>query len=73
MSDDIERQGKLVYEILEQGGHIYLCGGAGGFAPSCAMAVKKALEKHGNLTPEQAQEYYMTLVREGRYSEDISS
>jgi len=73
VSDDLERQGKLVYEILEQGGHIYLCGGAGGFAPSCAMAVKKALEKHGNLTPEQAQEYYMTLVREGRYSEDISS
>ena len=72
VSSDIETNGAMIYDLLERGGRVYLCGGASGLAWSCVKAIKEIIAKYGNMSAADAEEYFSKLLREGRYAEDIS-
>lgn len=63
LSDSLAAHAGMVRELLQQGAHVYVCGGAVGFGSSIAAAFKDIL---GGEQPFQA------LMHGGRYLEDLS-
>jgi NADPH-ferrihemoprotein reductase len=75
VADSLDEKSQLLSDLLlHHGAHLYLCGSAGGFAPSCTSAIKAAFVKHSGMSAEQAETYFFDqLVEQGRYAEDVSS
>ena len=65
-------QGKDVWNALEAGATVYVCGGATGFGRAVARAFRTVAARHGGLSPMSADAYFGTLLSSGRYLEDLS-
>ncbi len=59
-----------VYDWLEEGAHMYICGGAA-MASGVEAALHKVITSVGGKRPEQAAEYIQKLRLEGRLQRDI--
>lgn len=64
-------QGEEVYQWLEQGAHVYVCGDASRMAKDVDEALVSIVEKHGQKSPEQAQQFITDLRRTKRYQKDV--
>jgi sulfite reductase (NADPH) flavoprotein alpha-component len=60
-----------VYAWLQEGAYFYVCGDAHGMAPDVHEALIKVIEKEGELSREQAQDYVKELQASKRYQRDI--
>lgn len=64
-------QGQEVFEWLEQGAHFYVCGDANYMAKDVNDALIAIVEKHGNKSHEEAEQYVTELRRAKRYQKDV--
>lgn len=64
-------QGAEVYQWLQDGAHLYVCGDADHMAKDVHDALMSIVELHGDKTTEQAEQYLMELRRAKRYQKDV--
>ncbi|MFD3257378.1 assimilatory sulfite reductase (NADPH) flavoprotein subunit [Paenibacillus lentus] len=60
-----------VYEWLQEGAAIYVCGDEKKMAHDVHAALAAILEQEGGLSPEQAAEYLTRMQQEKRYQRDV--
>lgn len=64
-------QGKDLYDWLERGAHIYVCGDASRMAKDVDSALRTIIETHRAKGPADADEYVANLKRAKRYVRDV--
>jgi sulfite reductase (NADPH) flavoprotein alpha-component len=64
-------QGAELYNWIQSGAHIYLCGKKDPMSIDVEHAIVQIIEKYGEKTAEDAKEYFLQMQNEGRYSEDV--
>ncbi|WP_158965503.1 assimilatory sulfite reductase (NADPH) flavoprotein subunit [Paraglaciecola sp. L3A3] len=64
-------QGAELYQWLEDGAHLYVCGDANHMAKDVQDALVKIAIEHGGKTEEQAEQYINDLRRAKRYQKDV--
>jgi sulfite reductase (NADPH) flavoprotein alpha-component len=62
---------KELYQWLQEGANIYVCGDEKHMAHDVHAALATILEQEGGLSPEEAAEYLARLLQEKRYQRDI--
>ena len=67
----LREQGREVYDWLEAGAHVYVCGSGQGMAADVHGALIDIVATHGGQTPEQAEEYLAAMKNEHRYQKDV--
>jgi NADPH-ferrihemoprotein reductase len=72
VSDTLKQKGKFVVDFMENGGHIYLCGGARTFGAAMENVLLESLQEHKSYTFEDVEEYLRQMLREGRLCEDLA-
>ncbi|MFC5577428.1 assimilatory sulfite reductase (NADPH) flavoprotein subunit [Lysobacter niabensis] len=71
VQDHLRTQGRDVYEWLEGGAHLYVCGDATRMARDVRAALLDVITAHGGKSAEDAVEYLDDLQAQGRYSRDV--
>lgn len=71
VQDRIREQATDLYQWLEEGACVYVCGDARRLAPAVHEALKHVVQKQTGKSAEQAEDYWRTLTREHRYSRDV--
>ncbi|MFB5763266.1 assimilatory sulfite reductase (NADPH) flavoprotein subunit [Paenibacillus medicaginis] len=66
----LEKSGDL-YQWLQQGAYIYVCGDEKKMAHDVHAALGTILEQEGGLSPEEASEYLVRMQQEKRYQRDV--
>ncbi|MCL1124308.1 assimilatory sulfite reductase (NADPH) flavoprotein subunit [Shewanella surugensis] len=67
----ITEQGEALWQWLEQGAHLYICGDAERMAKDVHQALIDVAITHGEMSLEQAQAYFETLRTDKRYQKDV--
>jgi sulfite reductase alpha subunit-like flavoprotein len=62
----------VVWDLFENGGYTYLCGGARTFGAAIEREILAIIEKYGNRSEEDAIHYLRQLMKEGRFCEDLA-
>ena len=71
VQDRIRRRGRELYEWLENGAAVYVCGDATNMAPDVHTALVEVIGEHGGLDDEGAEEYLAEMRRSHRYRLDV--
>jgi sulfite reductase (NADPH) flavoprotein alpha-component len=68
----LAQTGQQVWELLQQGGHFYVCGDAGSMAGAVEEALLDIIQQHQPCSSRQeAREYLDQLAAAGRYERDV--
>lgn len=67
----LREQGREVYDWLQNGAHLYVCGDATRMAKDVHAALIEIVAEHGGLDADAAGDYIATLAAQGRYARDI--
>ncbi len=67
----MEEHGRLLFEWIENGAVVYVCGDARRMAPEVERAFVRILQQHGSLNRVQAEEHLQYLRISGRYLTDV--
>lgn len=67
----IEASGKLLWDSIETGGHIYVCGDGQTMAHDVRHALEQLAVVHGNHTKESAESFFTELHLRKRYQTDV--
>ena len=67
----IQEQGATLWQWLQQGAHLYVCGDATHMAKDVESALIALIQKHGALDAEDAEAYLDQLRDERRYQRDV--
>lgn len=62
---------KEVYQWIEKGAHIYLCGDRKSLAKDVNKTLLEIIKTEGGITEEQAENYVKQLKREKRFQSDV--
>ncbi|UUZ93710.1 sulfite reductase subunit alpha [Paenibacillus sp. P25] len=60
-----------LYEWLQEGAHVYVCGDEKKMAHDVHNALAAILEQEGGLSPEEAAEYLTRMQQQKRYQRDV--
>lgn len=71
VQDRLLEAGAEVYQWLQTGAHLYVCGDMHGMAKDVHQALLNIAIQHGNKTPEQAHDWLELLITEHRYQRDV--
>ncbi len=71
VQDKLRKHASEVYQWLEQGAHVYICGDANHMAKDVHQALLDIVQQHGNKNAEQAQQYLDELRVAKRYQKDV--
>lgn len=71
VQDRIIENGKRLFDWLERGAHLYVCGDAAHMAGDVHAALLAVVGTHAGVSPEQAAEYLRQLKQAGRYQRDV--
>jgi sulfite reductase (NADPH) flavoprotein alpha-component len=71
VQDRLKENGKEVFEWLEQGAHVYICGDALRMAKDVESTLLALVAEHGDKTATQAKEYLTNLRKSKRYQKDV--
>ena len=71
VQDRIRENGAELYQWLENGAHVYICGDGNRMAKDVHSALLDIIKEHGQLNEEQAQDYLDTLRSNKRYQKDV--
>ncbi len=63
--------GAEVYQWLQTGAHLYVCGDMHGMAKDVHQALLNIAIQYGGKTPEQAHDWLELLIAEHRYQRDV--
>ncbi len=64
-------RGAEVYQWMEDGAYIYVCGDASRMAKDVQQALIQIISEHGGKTPEEAKAYLDSLRKAKRYQRDV--
>ncbi|HEY5850268.1 MAG TPA: assimilatory sulfite reductase (NADPH) flavoprotein subunit [Lysobacter sp.] len=67
----LREQGRELYDWLESGAHLYVCGDATRMARDVHAALLEAIAVHGGKSAEDANDYLNHLQQQGRYARDV--
>ena len=70
VQDRLRERGREVYDWLQNGAHLYVCG-AIGMGKDVHAALQAIVAEHGGLDEEAARDYLVNLQTEGRYGRDV--
>lgn len=71
VQDKLRQHGSEVWQWLEQGAHLYICGDANRMAKDVQQALLDIVQQYGGKTAEQAQAYLDELRVAKRYQKDV--
>lgn len=71
VQDRIKEQGSELYQWLENGASLYICGDGNKMAKDVHQAFIDLIIEHGNKTEQQAQDYLIALRDSKRYLKDV--
>lgn len=69
----MEQNAQDILELLEQGGHLYICGDGGKMAPAVEQSLIRSYQELRNTTHEQASAWLAELEQSGRFAKDVWS
>merc|ERR1711973_614077 len=69
----LRESGEQVWELLEQGGHLYVCGDAKMMAKDVRNIIVEICKSNGSLSDQDAENYVKKLESQKRYSADVWS
>lgn len=64
-------KGRELYDWLENGAHLYICGDAKQMAKDVDSTLREIIKQHGGVTVEKAEAYVKHLQKSNRYQTDI--
>ncbi|HEX7388391.1 MAG TPA: assimilatory sulfite reductase (NADPH) flavoprotein subunit [Castellaniella sp.] len=67
----LREHGAQIWEWLEHGAHLYVCGNADRMAPDVHTALVDIAAEHGHQSREEATTWAEALLTEGRYTRDV--
>jgi sulfite reductase (NADPH) flavoprotein alpha-component len=67
----LREHGAHVWDWMEQGAHLYVCGDAKRMAPDVQAALLDIARNHGGLGDDDAAEWLTNLQRQRRYQRDV--
>ncbi len=71
VQDKLRKHGAEVWQWLQQGAHLYICGDANRMAKDVQQALIDIVQQYGAKTAEQAQQYLDELRAAKRYQKDV--
>uniref|UniRef100_A0A486XTR9 Sulfite reductase [NADPH] flavoprotein alpha-component n=1 Tax=Rheinheimera sp. BAL341 TaxID=1708203 RepID=A0A486XTR9_9GAMM len=71
VQDKLRAQGREVWQWLQDGAHLYICGDANRMAKDVQQALIDIVQQYGAKTAEQAQTYIEELRLAKRYQKDV--
>ena len=71
VQDRMIEKGADLWEWLQSGAFFYVCGDAKRMASDVDQALHQIIEKHGNMSQEDAQAFVKQLKKEKRYLRDV--
>ncbi len=71
VQDRMWEQAATLFEWLQRGAHLYVCGDAKRMAKDVEQCLLKIIAEHGQLTSDEAQDYLDTLRQTQRYQKDV--
>ncbi|SDT79557.1 bifunctional cytochrome P450/NADPH--P450 reductase [Actinoplanes derwentensis] len=71
VQEALAAEGDAVWELLEQGGHVYLCGDGARMAPAVRGELLTLHRRNTGSTAEQAEAWLRSLEAAGRYQQDV--
>lgn len=69
----LTKNGEEVWNMLKSGGCFYVCGDAKYMAKDVEKALLEIIQKHGNKSKNEADEYLQMLMNNNRYLRDVWS
>ena len=67
----LKQNAEQVYQWLEQGAHLYICGDMSRMAKDVHQALVEIIAEQGGKNQEQAEEYLKQMRIEKRYQKDV--
>lgn len=67
----LREHAREIYQWLEEGAHVYVCGDALRMAKDVNQALLEIVSGQGNLSPDDANSYLTRLKKDKRYQRDI--
>jgi len=67
----LREQGREVYDWLERGAHVYVCGDGQAMAADVHQALLDVIAKHGGRDADHATEYLEAMKQARRYQKDV--
>lgn len=67
----LREQGRRVYEWLDGGAQLYVCGDASRMAKDVHKTLIAIVAEHGHRTAEDAEAWLNQLIQQGRYARDV--
>jgi len=71
VQDKLRKNGAEIWQWLQQGAHLYICGDANKMAKDVQQALLDIVQQYGNHTAEQAQKYLDELRIAKRFQKDV--
>lgn len=71
VQDALAAAGDEVWDLIEAGGHVYLCGDGARMAPAVRAELAALHHRRTGGTADQADEWLRALEAEGRYQQDV--
>jgi len=71
VQDRLVERGRELFDWLESGAHLYVCGDATRMAKDVHAALLSIIAEHGGKSAEDADDYLNTLQQQGRYARDV--
>jgi len=73
VSDLLRRNSDAVWAHIQDGGHVYLCGGARTFGAAVESVLLDIFQEQSEMDFDHALKYLRDLVDEGRLAEDLAN
>ncbi|MGB0515300.1 MAG: sulfite reductase [NADPH] flavoprotein alpha-component, partial [Wenzhouxiangellaceae bacterium] len=71
VQDRLREQGRDVFDWLERGAHVYVCGDGQAMASDVHQALLDIIADHGGRGAEHAAEYLESMKQSRRYQKDV--
>jgi sulfite reductase (NADPH) flavoprotein alpha-component len=71
IQDKIKEQAHTLFEWLQNGAFLYLCGQKDPMSKEVEAALLEVIAQAGNMSASDAQQYFEQLKNEGRYMKDV--
>jgi sulfite reductase (NADPH) flavoprotein alpha-component len=71
VQDRMREQAARIWNWIESGAHLYVCGDAKRMAPDVDQALRDIIAEQGKMSPEQANSFVDSLAKNRRYQRDV--
>lgn len=71
VQDRLRERGRELFDWIEGGAHLYVCGDATRMAKDVHHALLAVIAEHGGRSADDANDYLNTLQQQGRYARDV--